>query len=1037
MSTSMAFTLRSFLLRLAACVILVLLGTLVSRAGGPKDVAGSAVFDPSTTGQPLTWPQGVITYYTDQGDLSPILPNASANSFVAAAFVPWTSVSTAAVSATRGGSLAEDVSGANVYVNADGTITMPADIQPTATATPVGIVYDYDGAVTNALMGSGAGDPSQCYSNAVFGGNDSYGTFATYQHALIVINGQCAQQSSQLNDVKYRLMRVIGGVLGLGWSQVNSNVLTASPHPTSDDYAGFPVMHYTDPFNCTPITLCYPNPTQLAADDAAELSRLYPVTSRNLSTGKQVFSATTARIHGSVWFIDSHGYPAQAMQGVNVVARWIDPTTGLPSRRYAASSVSGFLFTGDAGNPVTGFDDSLGNPLAQWGSNSQAVEGFFDLAGLPLPTGNIAQYQLSVEALDATWSAGVGPYSPGPVAPSGQFAPLVVPVSAGGDLAQDILMAGSARPVMQAQSSWTQPAALPLDGDWVGSLSGYGDTAYLSLAAQASRTLSVAVTALDDAGNASQVKSQPVIGMWAASDPQGTAPPAYTTSPFNQTVGGMSRLDAQVAAGGNFLIGISDFRGDGRPDYHYHAHVLYADSIFPSRVGVNGGAVAVYGTGFGPGLTASVAGAAAPQLAVSAGQILLAAPVHSDGLQSISLVDPVSGSSSVMTGVLTYGAAASDNILLVGNGLNSATSVGTQAARPVTVRVVQADGVTPVSGATVGWSATNGIQLSVCGGTSSCSVPSDESGYSATWLTPSVAGVANITATLAPGVYSPAKSQTTTLYAIESTLDIGVWSPSLFVAQGASASIPLTARVLSNGAPQGSVTVNFKVTLGAGMLSAASASTNAAGKASVTLTLSQFAAETKVSACVAPANAPCQIFDITPVPAASQQLLPFSGSGQFSTGTFQPIIVRVTDSATPPDPVIGASVTFLETVLRPGGTSPVTGDGEMNPANPAMPVILQVSSSGASTDMNGLASIAPSAGTFSAPLEVDVAASASSGASLDYALELLPGMSAGSTGTTSPSVGRLPVRYRRPMDLSSSDSPQPDGPSTRPGRELE
>src|ERR1019366_6557969 len=168
----------------------------------------------------------------------------------------------------------------------------------TTTGQPIGIVYDYDGSVTDALIGTGAGRAGQCYSNAVFGGNDNYGSFATYQHALIVINGQCAQQSSQLTDVEYRLVRVIGSVLGLGWSQVNPNVQTRTPPPTSDDFAGFPVMHSTDPLNCTPITLCYPNPYQLAMDDMAAISRLYPVTAQNQSgfPGKQVFSTTTARI---------------------------------------------------------------------------------------------------------------------------------------------------------------------------------------------------------------------------------------------------------------------------------------------------------------------------------------------------------------------------------------------------------------------------------------------------------------------------------------------------------------------------------------------------------------------------------------------------------------------------------------------------------------------------------------------------------------------------------------------------------------------
>ncbi|HZC23193.1 MAG TPA: hypothetical protein VE866_07625, partial [Candidatus Binatia bacterium] len=246
MKTSMASTSRPFLLRLACGAALILLSALLCRAGGPKNVAGTSYFDPSVTGQPVIWPQGGITYFTDLGDLSPILPNASATSFVASAFSQWTAVPTAALSASHGGQLTEDVNGSNVALNSDGTISMPLDVQPSATGTPIGIVYDYDGSVTDALIGAGAGGSGQCFWNAVFGGADSFGTLATYQHALIVINGQCVQQSSQLTDVEYRLVRVIGGVLGVGWSQLDLNVQTGNPAPTSDDYAGFPVMHFSD-----------------------------------------------------------------------------------------------------------------------------------------------------------------------------------------------------------------------------------------------------------------------------------------------------------------------------------------------------------------------------------------------------------------------------------------------------------------------------------------------------------------------------------------------------------------------------------------------------------------------------------------------------------------------------------------------------------------------------------------------------------------------------------------------------------------------
>src|SRR5271168_3446617 len=186
-----------------------------ARAGGPKYVAGASYFTSGTMGTPLTWAQGEISYYTDQGDLSPILPSANADALVADAFSQWTSIATAAIAANPAGNLAEDVSGENVFVNPDGSISMPADILPSATATPVGIVYDVDGTVTDALLGQGAGDATECFSNAVFGGVDNFGANANFLHALVVIDGNCAQASTQLMDVEYRLVRVLGQVIGL------------------------------------------------------------------------------------------------------------------------------------------------------------------------------------------------------------------------------------------------------------------------------------------------------------------------------------------------------------------------------------------------------------------------------------------------------------------------------------------------------------------------------------------------------------------------------------------------------------------------------------------------------------------------------------------------------------------------------------------------------------------------------------------------------------------------------------------------------
>ena len=974
----------SFLFRIAIAFGVILSFALLARGGGPEYVAGSSYFSPSVMGQPITWSQGVVNYYTDQGDLSPILGNAAANALVANSFSQWTSVSIAALTVTAAGQLAEDVNGSNIEVNSEGVVTAPADITPSATGTPVGIVYDYDGTVTDALLGAGAGDPSECFWNAVYGGDNNFGTGGNFLHALVVINGQCALQSSQLTDVEYRLVRVLGNVLGLGWSQMNLNVITGNPPPTPDDYAGFPVMHYLDLPSCVPITVCYPNPYQLAPDDMAALSRLYPPSSN---------SGTTARIYGSVYFSNDLGATTQPMQGVNVVAQWIDPSTNLPSDQYGAASVSGFLFTGNAGNPITGFDDPLGNPYSEFGSSDQTQEGFFDLGGLPIPNGaSTAQYQLSVEALDPLFSAGVCPYDPSQVAPSGAFQPIVVTVAAGGDFEQDILMSGSAQPVPSwaATQSWTAPAPISVPGDWVGSLSGYGDNPYFLITAQANRTLSIAVTALDETGTASESKAEPVVGIWTQGDPAGTPPPAYTTSPFNAATFAESRLDAQILASNSFIIGIADLRGDGRPDYQYHAHVLYGDSATPARLPITGGPVTVQGTGLEPEYMVSVGSTSAALVASNASQMLITAPAQTDGIQTVTITDPVSGSFSIMTDVLTYGAASTDQIVLL-QGANPPTPVGTQSTNPVMVSVLASDGVTPVNGATVAWSATGGDALSACGGATSCSVMSDESGIASTWVTPTATGSSTITATLAPGAYASSPSVSGSLTATSSSLDMAVSPQYLYIAQGASVSVPLTAQVVSLGAPQSGQTVNFSITQGSGSLSAPSAVTNSGGYATVTLTLTNFVSNIQLSACVAPANSPCQSIYGNSVAAASLQLQAVSGAGQVITGTtFQPLTVRVIDSSTPPNPVLGASVVFQSTITTPSGNNLTLTPADPTTIQTAMPTILSVSQNTVQSDVNGLANLTPSVGSFTGPLEIQIQVSTGTTALLQDAVESFP-----------------------------------------------
>ncbi len=952
------------------------------RAGGPRAIAGTTFFDPAVQGTPLTWSQGAISYYTDRGNLSPALPGASADAFVADAFSRWTLITTAAVSAVRAGQLAEDVSGPNVSV-AGGIITLPADILPAAKNFPVAIVYDADGAVTNALLGQGAGSASSCFSNAAYGGVDSFSPDAHLQHALVILNGICAQTSTQLPDMEYRLVRVLGRVLGLDWSQMNVNVFTRSPVPTSTDFAGLTIMHALDPINCVPISVCYANADQPKMDDRAALSRLYPVTAQNQAAfpGKQLFFENTVRIHGSVHFADAHGPSAQPMQGVNVIARWIDPANGQPSRTYAAASVSGFLFRGNAGNLATGFADSMGQALDRFGSDDPAVEGFFDLAGLEIPNGaSSAQYQLSVEPVHPLWSQPIGPYGPWQVLPSGTVQPLVVTINKGGDLQQDILMQASAfqEPDWFEPTSFAAPKALPVSGDWSGTLSGLGNADYFWFIAQSGRTLSVEVTASDESRAASQVKAQPVIGMWALADP-GTVPaPASTHLAFNSTTFGMTRLDASLQISTAFRLGIFDYRGDGRPDYRYRGRVFYADNPVPTRARVDGGiAIAVQGLGFHTNTTATIALISAPVLAASANRVVAAAPAMADGVQSITLRDPATGASSAMTSVLTYGAGPSDTIKLI-QGSNPATPVGGQAPNPIRVQVVAPDGTTPVSGASVFFISTPAASLSACGGAGSCTLLTDESGQASTLVSVLQAAAINISVLLAPASYKTPKSVQATLLGITSALDISLVSPFAWIAQGATVDVAIAARLLANGAPVSGSVVNYQVVKGSGTLSFSSSTSDASGVANNTLHLAALAGDVQVSACVAPANKPCQVFFAAAVPASMLRLQPVGGSIQVVPvgQNFQPVTVRVSDSATPSHPVLGANVTFQVVVSRTAPAPPPVSIGGIIITKNPPPVIVSSSQASVLSNAAGLATLPPATGGAQGAIVIQGAAAA-------------------------------------------------------------
>ncbi len=226
---------------MARKAVLLLLGLSLSMplwAGGPRRVAGIGFFDPAVVGQPVHWPGGQVRYFVDQGPLNGSVSNLQATAMVDAAAALWSAVPTAGVDLVDSGALNEDVSGSDVVAGNEAFV-QPADVAPSATSYPVGVIFDTDGTVINAVFGAGASDASSCQNNGVWSWIDSIRSDATIAHAVILLNGLCANTAKQIEMMSFQLERAFGLILGLDFSQVNPNGLTSGD---PNQGLGIPVM---------------------------------------------------------------------------------------------------------------------------------------------------------------------------------------------------------------------------------------------------------------------------------------------------------------------------------------------------------------------------------------------------------------------------------------------------------------------------------------------------------------------------------------------------------------------------------------------------------------------------------------------------------------------------------------------------------------------------------------------------------------------------------------------------------------------------
>ena len=715
-------------------------------AGGPRQVAGTTFFNTGLAGTPIHWANGRVNYYVDQGSLSASVSNQQAVAMVDAAAAMWKAVPTAGVALVDKGSLNEDVSGANA-VAGTGDLLAPADVASTATSYPLGVIFDADGSVIDTVLGADSSDPSNCETTGVVVWTDNILADATVAHAVMVLNGRCTATAQQQEMMSFLIERAFGQILGLGSSQIypyaeqDNNTLELSAWPIMQPAAG--VCGFSG-------GKCIFSPTTLQYDDIASLNRLYPVTAANLADfpGKVLTAAHTVSIQGTISFRAGTG-----MQGVNVVAVPIDGS-GNPMPQYAASFVSGSLFSGDHGNAVTGWNDSNGTPLSQWGSEAPALQGFFDLRFIPLPPGvTAASYQVTFESVDPLFilQMAVGPYSYGSPAPSGTLNPITVPsLSAGGTQTLAVKVQDSATGGYQdAIASASEPRMLPASGLWGGRISQVAQTDWFNFPVRANRVFTVVTIAVDEQGQPSNAKAMPALGIWDAFDPV-TAPSLGTAPGLNGSATGESWVQVTTEADDIVRLGVADMRGDGRPDYAYNGWVLYADTVEPTHLRLAGGPIVIHGMGFHPSDIVLVNGLPAQVTSISPNEITAIAPPAGTGVSgSVDVVVddlPIYYAMAILEGGISYDAGTGDSLTLVSAPANT---VPAGVPIPFTVTALGAN-LQPAGAVTVTYTVSSGTATLGCG-SSSCSVTAIGDGLASMNVTAVNGSAAVVTASLTNG----------------------------------------------------------------------------------------------------------------------------------------------------------------------------------------------------------------------------------------------------------------------------------------------
>ncbi len=274
-------------------------------------------------------------------------------------------------------------------------------------------------------------------------------------------------------------------------------------------------------------------------------------------------------------------------------------------------------------------------------------------------------------------------------------------------------------------------------------------------------------------------------------------------------------------------------------------------------------------------------------------------------------------------------------------------SVPVGAAVPFALRVLAADGVTPVPNVLV-WVLASGGDFTI----DRCNTGQCRSSTNAQGMI-SLSGVGWIpgkVTLLATGYFGSGLSAQMS-FLVTAKPALTSLEPQTYVAAGATAALSLQAAATQSGGPAAGIQVAWTRASGFA-LSGSISTTNAAGSAAMQATLGPLAAGSQAAVKACAWKTACAMFNATGVAASALQIAIATGGQQAATGGAALLLVTAQVMDGSGHPVLGATVTVGQTARALNAACPSTG------RCPAAPV-LAASESTLVSDANGMVSMTP------------------------------------------------------------------------------